>query len=240
MTDQISIPPAREILLEALPDNWKGKLKKLADHHEVPKAERDRVQEFLENKVYFNGIETYLPFFHDALSSLFDYLPGDTVLSFENEADLLVAQNLLLKETAEHQKKSVSLERVFATEEIFLTAAETTEYGGYFPKIDFVDFNADLALSMESNDFLKSSISLSHENALAPLVSLLDERRKGGTQIFLVASSPAQKERLLDLLARYQVPLKSVEQVEIDSPSPFVQVALGPLSGGFYLPQEKT
>lgn len=52
-TDQAILIPAREILMDVLAKNWTSKLKKICDHHEIPKSERDPVQESLKNQIFF-------------------------------------------------------------------------------------------------------------------------------------------------------------------------------------------
>ena len=275
--DSVSLTPARELLLESLPKNWPSRLKKLADDRDFLKSERETIQEHLENKVFFNGCESFLPFFFENPSTLFDYLPDQSLLCFSNQIKVLSQIEEELEESRKHHKASTSLERLIKPEEIFVTRKEVEEWLPLFSQIDFGAGDAtggpppsassetessdavgggeerqDPRLDIQSNSLIQQKIKarIASEQALEPLVTELNQKRNESTHIFLVASSPAQKERLKDLLTRYKLPLASpdsetevqsrIEQaVEGRDPSPLIQIILGPLSEGFYWPADK-
>ncbi|MBI2339713.1 MAG: transcription-repair coupling factor [Deltaproteobacteria bacterium] len=252
-TEAMALLPAREILLSELGENWKSGLKKLADDHDIPKPERDWVAEKMAHRLSFNGIETFLPFFYPGGASgpggtLFDYLPSEAIVCLVGGEELVSRWEKELEEHREHQEKSTSIERMFAPEEIFLTTGEIDEGLGYFSRMDFAETGKEvLQLTMESNALLKTKLALGHvsEQGLKPLADILNQRRIEGCRLFLVSGSPAQQERLSDLLARYEIPLlkltdghesrRAVQSaLEGNDPSPFIQIVPGPISEGFY------
>lgn len=235
--DQYHIIPAREILFLELEKKFSGKLKKLCDENEIPKSERDIVNESLDQKIYFNGIESYLPFFYKSPSTLFDYFPNESLICFADQEALEIELDQFLQELEQKKGASTSLERLFSPSEIFLTKKELAECLTYFPQINFSELQKPdqkiWQVQMESNLALQNKIrpQIYKEEALRPLASELNDQRMAGNSIFIVASNLAQKERLVDLLKRYNLPVG-----EGDS---FIKVIEGPISQGFYWPEEK-
>lgn len=252
----ISISPAREHLISQLPANWKSQLKKRCDDLEIPKGERDAITEKLEQNIHFNGIESYTALFYPQSEIFLDYISGDSLILFEEKEDLAIIHDKYLFDLSEHQAKSTSLERIFNPTEIFASPAELKEYLDYFPQINFSELASSegkcVHYDVQTNEHLSQKLisSRHHESSLTPLASELNDRRDLETHIFITAGTASQKERIVDLLSRYELPLhhpsgerathEAINRaVKGESPSPQIQIIEGSLENGFDWPDQK-
>ncbi|OVE81402.1 transcription-repair coupling factor, partial [bacterium K02(2017)] len=251
--DQIKIIPAHEIFLnyyqkknrspekndknnfvDAFNLQWKSQLKKQADEKELTKDKRDRVEELINNKVYFHGIEFFLSLFYHNVGSLFDYLPKDSIFisDLDQSIDHFALQNL--EKLTESHLESDHIESIFSPLSIFMSAKELNqkmdELSCLFSQmqtlgsIDGVinqaqDWPQVVGLT-ESNHVFKTQIlaKVSKLHNLAPLASALNQKRLDGYRCYVVCKNQVQLERVDDLLKRFEVPLRIVEgDVRLDT-----------------------
>lgn len=75
---KLYITPVREISFSSEGIKlFKERLKDYCDQNSVKKDLRIQTTEFIDNSLYFPGVEYYLPFFYNKFSTIYDYMPGD-------------------------------------------------------------------------------------------------------------------------------------------------------------------
>jgi len=85
-TKNFTIIPTREISFSQNSLSlFKERFKEHCDNNHIRKNLREQITELTENQVYFPGIEYYLPFFHQNMCTIYDYLPKDSKVIFYDE-----------------------------------------------------------------------------------------------------------------------------------------------------------
>ncbi len=85
-TNDVTIIPAREISFsEQSIQLFKERFKEHCDKNHIRKDIREQITDIVDNKVYFPGIEYFMPFFHESLSTIHEHLPKDTEVFFYDE-----------------------------------------------------------------------------------------------------------------------------------------------------------
>lgn len=281
---QIHLIPAHEILLNhycvdraeqkemdldaalqnAINLNWKSDLKRLSDGQDLLKEKRDQIEEFVDHRIYFHGIESFLSLFYKKPGTLFDYLPKQTVCSLSLGEHPVTAIDELHTILTEARNESSHIETIFETKDLLIEQQDLLEFlqersvviheptellsektkAWQAEKTDVVagrnESNAQLQIK------LKAQIAQVH--SLAPLASELNQRRLDGIQCFIVCQNDLQKDRVVDLLKRFEVPLSVVSgDVRNDviaatltnkESDRLVKVLTGHLHQGFYAPEK--
>ena len=98
---KVRVVPVREVVFNEENIRYaKGCFKNFGDANEIPKAERDRYLVDIENRIYFPGIDYFLPFFEKNTVSPVSYFPGDTVFFID---DVLALEDRALKYRQDEQ-----------------------------------------------------------------------------------------------------------------------------------------
>ncbi len=85
-TRTFTVIPTREISFSQDSLNlFKERFKEHCDKNHIRKNLREQITELTENRVYFPGIEYYLPFFHQKMCTIYDYLPKGSKVIFYDE-----------------------------------------------------------------------------------------------------------------------------------------------------------
>lgn len=237
---------------------WKRDLKSRADALDIPKTKRDQVEEFVFNQIRFHGIETFLPLFCRSTAAFFDYLPKDSLIVRDTVDSLETLAAARLKELAEARAHSAHIETVIAPEELYLTAAELKSRLNGFSvlehelTLDVMNEPRRIILGRtESNHAIKTQLAarITKVHNLAPLASELNDRRLEGVRCFIACRSELQRERIKDLLARFELPVSLADSADPDEiskrtaesgdPSRLVTLVVGTLHEGFFDPEEK-
>ncbi|MBI2027397.1 MAG: transcription-repair coupling factor [Deltaproteobacteria bacterium] len=219
--DEVSLIPSREIILnkETL-QTFQRKFKAHADINNIPKKIRDEKSYEFKNRIFFHGIEAYLPFLYEENSYLFDYLPKKTLAIINEPWMELVFESPL---------SELKLDPY----DFYLKDAELKKQLNEFSKVSFQDISQgldqEIFFPFQEHDELKQRLK-SHlfkkETPLEPLFEHLELWEKQGLHISLVCQTEQQKQRLLHLL-------KS-SQREWNIP-----INIGLLSSGFIISEEK-
>lgn len=254
-TPHIQILPALETLTSELPKDWTKTLKNWGDALDCPRSDRETIEEDLQNKIQFAGIETFLSLFYESLGTLFDYLPSRLTVMTTSLDTIQTHLKESLHKISDTQAKATSLEKIVPPASFLLSEEEFLENLSLYPVIDCagtLQSSDQLVTTTETNkiisDKIKSLINTPH--ALDPLVTELNQKRQEGWHLFVVASSPAQEERLADLLRRYKIPLQLITETESatlaitralkqEPASPFIYLLAGNLTEGFIWPDIK-
>lgn len=225
---EVSIIPIHEILFPPL-DNWQSVLKKRADRRDILKSKRDRVEELIENKIHFHGIEFFLPLFYSETGSLFDYMPAGAVVFDELPQGLSGYARENISHLEKSHAESEHIESIFSPDELFLCADEVVNRLENFsyvqhtqnPHDDEVIFSGHTESNLELRAKITSQIAKIH--SLEPLALALNQKRVAGISCFICCQNELQRDRIRDLLSRFDLPVKSVEELHRDE---LVQMSL--------------
>ncbi len=153
-----------------------------------------------------NGIEYYLPLFFDRCATLFDYLPGNTLVFAEagiNEA----AQNFWHETNERYTEYGVDPTRpLLKPRQVFVPVEEWFSALGKFPRTDLQSLPADPAPA-QAQCFASSSLPDISIDAKAeqPLAKLEQYLLKHPGKVLICAESAGRREVLLELLATIKV-----------------------------------
>jgi transcription-repair coupling factor (superfamily II helicase) len=268
-TSFYSVIPAKEVLIDYLlqteaveaekqserdlkikahvKDGWESELKKRADKKDILKTKRDQVEDFIENKIYFHGIEYFLPLFFKKLSSLFDYISKDAVIIDCLEEDCQKELAAYHREMKILYEESEHIESIFTPQDIYITPSELKEMGNLYNHVyAFGSDSGDRHIidgKTVSNLALKAKLNakISELHSLAPLASELNEKRKEGIQCYIVCQNQLQLDRVKDLLSRFELPIKEGDGEGIEDvlhaqslSQRLVHLLIGTIHQGFY------
>src|SRR5688500_3654735 len=185
------------------------------------------------------GIEYYLPLFFDATATLFDYLPGNTIVAAETDVHGAAAQEFA-GIASRHEQRGHDAERpILEPAEVFTPADELLQRLGAMRQIE---------LSRVELDPLTQSLPYQNFATRAPPGLRIDPRSdeparelerfltdfKG--RVLLAAESAGRREMLLDILQR-----RHVRPQLVDSWSAFVEgdaslgITVSPIATGLLL-----
>jgi transcription-repair coupling factor (superfamily II helicase) len=181
------------------------------------------------------GIEYYLPLFFDQTGTLFDYLPGDTLLVLHGPIE--AAAQRFWTETNERcrflardtQRPCLPPVRLFLTPEEFFVAARP------FARLALGDgvepqFAPPPALAVQR----KAADPLQH------LREFVASFGAGGGRIALLADSTGRRETIAQMLREYELPFgDNADFSGFLSSDASLCLGVAPLHGGFVLPQAR-
>lgn len=226
------------------------KIEKRAEELEIGRKEKNAVLESLRDGIPFPGIEFLLPYFYPELSSVFTYLPSETLIWIEEPARADEEAERFVELVWDRAAKAKEEERLAPPiETLYLSEAEWREGLSSFSRIHSESLDvlppaaksdSDLSIRCHLNANLHSELTAGKEPSLAPLVGHLKEWQ--AERVFLVASTLADAHRLKELLARYEIYFPILH-------TPFLELILGDgvprgigvgsLTQGFRLPEER-
>ena len=148
------------------------------------------------------GIEFYLPLFFDATETLFDYLPGDTVLVDLTSDAQAAAATALERVRTRYDDRCGDIERPLLRPEEWCLDDDAVRAGlERYSKVDVAAFaaleDAPNVCNFPSVAPLELRLDARAEKPLAPLQSLLANHTG---RILLAADSPGRREVMLELL----------------------------------------
>lgn len=243
--NQFDIIPVREIIWNSIEKNWKSLIKNKCDELNLSKSLRDPITESIEQKIFAGGIETLLSIFYVQPGTIFDYLPSETIIIFQEKKELLGQHQTLLENLREDRNKSTSFEKLISPEEIFLHESYWEDVSSLFRSINLSSDNVEDAnskkIEIESNHLLKfKSQNIKHEQILKPLADEISNKLQLQTRVFIICSSEIQKQRIEDLLEPYHLPLREIshfpssENLWTDPSKKELSILTGSLDEGFY------
>jgi transcription-repair coupling factor (superfamily II helicase) len=187
------------------------------------------------------GIEYYLPLFFDATATLFDYLPGNTIVALETESQGAAAQ-VFADIASRHEQRGHDAERpILDPAEVFTPADEFVQRLSALRRIE---------LSRVELDPLTQALPYQNFATRAPPALRVDPRSDEPARelarflsdfqgrVLVAAESAGRREMLLDILQR-----RHVRPQLVDSWSTFVEgsvqlgITVSPLATGLVLTQ---
>lgn len=252
--------PLDEALRDLIHVGWKSELKRRSDARNLPKEKRDQIEEFVDHRVYFHGIESFVRLFYTQPGTLFEYLPQKTRFYFSLDEHPVSALRSWHQNLQDMQSESQHIETIFSSDDLFLNEDQLSDclksHSVFF--YEPVDLLLNESSSWKSQDvvtiqgesesnlqrLIKLKAEISHVHSLAPLASELNQKRLDGVRCFIVCQSDLQRERVVDLLSRFDMPLSQVtaeiqkdvvqSSLQLKESDRLVKVMTGLLHQGFY------
>jgi transcription-repair coupling factor (superfamily II helicase) len=212
-------------------------------------SERVRVvEDCLQNRQRFPGIEFLLPFFCEKPASVLDYLAEDTLIFFSSptaiEESLALCRERIQANFAEASAAGLP---VLVPEQIFLLEEEWHERVALFQRGRFYDFiHPDMAegetleIPCGNHVFLRQQLELQRKNQgmLPELARQLHVWLGGGDTVFFACRTMRHAEHMAELLRQYELPVVIAEAPVLAPATVGRQIFLvdSPLAAGFDLP----
>lgn len=215
----------------------------------VEKRVRQRILHDLKNRIRFPGSDLYLPYFFKDMISIFDILSLDCTL--------VTPDRPTLDRSLEDQEDDIfrGWERASAKglpvagpEDLYLLKSDLLKNIEEFRTVEIGALELErpgasgFRLSGESNGDIRQEIGKGAraEGGVWKLVKKFMEWRDNGAEVCLVSHTMGQANRLMKLLAPYEINLdfrgEGFDQSNLDpDPTPGVRLYVGDLSSGFRL-----
>ncbi|MFP4039598.1 MAG: transcription-repair coupling factor [Desulfosudaceae bacterium] len=249
--EEAVILPAREAVFQ---EDTTGRLiasiKKQAALMDLPLSETREVIERVNNRSAADGLDSLMPLFYDHLSTLFDYLPGQTCFVMispdrleEKAAGCLRQLVANYEDTREAGRLSV------APEEMMMDWSTAREALRKFPLVRvrqlsvYEDHAEDHPLSSHhvrmntsTREDIKAGLAgqAHREQPLAPLANWIQANKDEHITSVIVCGSTSQTERMMELLFPYQIKPVVAETMSAVRPGTgSVYIVNGQLSTGF-------
>ncbi len=220
--DKISILPVRELCLnEVETKNGLNAINEFAEKNECDRLAVKELREKIQHLGMFSGIEFLAPFFYSNCESLFDYLPGDSLVVFADE-DRLQEKSDQFRNLIKAQYDAVidNGEIAAAPGDLFLSMDEFNSYSGKFKGC--VVMNTLKTADEEMGQTI--SLQVKHIPSLVGNFDAFSEQvlkwQEEENKVVVVAPTKGQVRRIHELLHEWGL--------EID-------VDLGRISEGFQL-----
>jgi len=167
------------------------------------------------------GIEYYLPLFFDATATLFDYLPGNTIVAVESESQGAAAQ-VFAEIASRHEQRGHDAERpILEPAEVFTPVDELVQRLSTLRRIELSRVELDpLTQSLPYQNFVTRAppalrIDPHADEPARELARFLNDFQG---RVLIAAESAGRREMLLDILQH-----RNVRPQLVDSWSAFVE-----------------
>ncbi len=147
-----------------------------------------------------NGIEYYLPLFFDALDSIFNYLPRNTIICSDKELSQTI-EHFNHDVASRYEQRRHDIERpVLSPDQLYLDASELTTVIQIFPQI-----HTQTQKNTPSSKFIDLPFSaptqlLAKSRKDSPLSTLISHIKTCSGRILLITESAGRREMLLEML----------------------------------------
>ncbi|MCK4857870.1 MAG: hypothetical protein KAT58_07885 [candidate division Zixibacteria bacterium] len=99
-----------------------GRIRKRADDKGLPGPDKRLILERVRERITFEGIETFAPFFHDERATIIDYLPQDALVIIDDPDDVREQLRAHFEKLHDLAATSTSLETLVSPDELYTTA----------------------------------------------------------------------------------------------------------------------
>jgi len=258
---QVSIIPVREIIYTKTTQQLAmDRVKQSADEMGVAKLKRDQIVEYLEHRVYFPGVDYYLPFFYSKTDHFLDYFSDSFNVVYLDKTAIQKNLEEFEKECQLDYEKAIEQGRISCkVAEFYVPSEEWAKkilpqpYWNISP-LEFLEGKSSvLALKTQDNDDIRHDLKrlkITSLEILHPLAVKLKSLRQEGWAIFFVAHTQVQRKRFRELMEHYGLrffelksvfSMESIAQAKQDQSFLMYDVVLvsGILSKGFRFEEEK-
>ncbi len=231
-TGCVDILPQREIIYET--DNVIECLSALENRFKTS-PEKSEIEEYLDNKIYFNGVEHLIPLFYPPFT-LFDYME-DTLVVFNEKDRIKKAEDRIHFEAEEIYKASHKRNQIKPSPDEIYQKLESKMFTMKSLELYFLThFDSDNAITF------KTGTPEGFRDNIARLPDFIMEKIDQGFTIIVLASYEGQMKRLKEIfapdltpaLAGDMLPDKGIQKEKDLSKEKFI-IATGSISTGFIL-----
>ncbi len=153
------------------------------------------------------GIEYYLPLFFEELSSLFDYLPEDTLVFCHGIEEKLQEHWQEAEDRYENLRYDIR-KPILPPRDIIMKPDELFALLKNYPRVDIREETDAKAINFDYEDLPDVTIKEKNQNPLADLKTFSDE---SATRLLIVAESNGRREVVDELLARHGLQTRVIE-----------------------------
>ena len=226
---------------------------------ELARDERLLMMEGLASGLLFPGVEFCLPYFHEELGTLWEYLPAGCAV-FVDQAGEVDAQLERAAALVERRASEREAEHRFfpPPERLYLSVSAWRAALAALPVVEIESLDVlaadgrETRLSVQSfstADLKAARVHQRHEVSFAPVAEQVRAWRAEGCRVVFVAGSEPQTQRLARLLEANEIPAAVTPRAFGEAvaggagPAPArrdagVEIVLGHLSEGFRVPEE--
>ncbi len=247
--DELLVLPAREGIMGA---SGRGDARaRLAERADVLKVERslwEPLSNALRDGVVIPGLAPLVPYFHDALDTLFDYLPESALVTLVEPRgiaeELEAAQSVIEKAEA----RLIEQRRFFVEpESLFLSVDEVDLNIKRFPIVEIEEAPvpvSDVAKEIGATANIGIAGGLEKKLSEAPLKPLADKISgfiDRGRSVYVTAHNKGQAERTRELFEGYGLDavIEDSSAIILNEPpgAPSFMILIGSLRTGFMMPE---
>ncbi|MGE5445343.1 MAG: transcription-repair coupling factor [Ignavibacteriales bacterium] len=226
--ESITVLPASEIILSAETINQSlSYIRKKAEEQETPASAKLSLIEDIEKGTRFPEIEWLLPSFYLNLTTVFDYIPDDALIVFDDLEEIsksIESSINSLSETKSSLKKHIKI--IPDISELYLTENQLKDEIPRFQRILIEDIET-LEEGVERIRFDTDKISIEKDGFDSPFEALSEKIREwqaSGLSVHLVLQTQIEGKRIREILSEHGEGV----QIHVDS-----------LSSGFISSEEK-
>ncbi len=160
---------------------------------------KDELYQAISAKQMVQGVENYLPFFYNTLSTLFDYLPQNTLLIQPHQFNFIADQfQANLKDYFDYRvNDSTRLTSAFSPEKMYLTTKEVSEYFKQFSTLSFMNpIHDEVIHSTNFNSITHLKLAKAKQELLPQIKQLM----KGKRRVIFVGDNKAFIDRVSHFL----------------------------------------
>jgi len=243
---EVVIVPAKETILRSKDaDVIIGRIRKqAADCGLTAKQARETIDRLKDEGLY-QGIETLLPFFHESLGSVFDYVSNASVFMIDEPKSIEKKVNDFKNMINNNFEKSVANGKIASRyDQLCLEWEAVSDLVDSLNPLFFQDLEISgkhstvtgLDTGFEDNSDLTSKLKniAGRENLFAPLADWINARKERGLCVLLLAATKSQAERLHEIISAYGVNAHLISGCpDFARQASMVYVCTGRLSKGF-------
>jgi transcription-repair coupling factor (superfamily II helicase) len=217
--DEFILTPARELILSGnLQRQAIRNLKKRAGELGTSITVRNRIAEIIKNDLSSSINPLFLPLFYNGLDTIFDYVPEDSILIFDDFIAMEQSEEKIVNDVDGFLLKAEREEKFYLEKEFFcVSMAELFQHFVDFKKvyIEGLEFGIDdkndsgVKFHIETNTGLKkktSEISM-EDSILAPFVEKIRKWMDDGNLVYFLCSGNEGIQRMSHLLMGYSLPV---------------------------------
>jgi transcription-repair coupling factor (superfamily II helicase) len=224
---------------------FKEKLKRFCDSNNIKKDVRSKIIDSANNGIYFPGIEYFLPFFYDQLSTIYDYIPEGSEIIVVDEYLFNPDNNTLYEPTVDEDNVPYPTGELFMDKDLSLTIMNNKKTKQmYSIEFEAVHDNEENSFSLKeyisNHNIFKREIAASKREGLDTIEILKRYHKEALTKKFpIIYTSLSQDhaERLLYIIRRFEDNIIIASDKEllnlIDNPPGHPIICISELTEGF-------